>query len=271
MKAAAFGYERPKDLAEALKLLSTSESKVLAGGQSLGPMLNLRVVQPALLVDLRGIEELESFSENKDSVTLGACITHAQIEDGRVPDPTGPTIGFMREIASNIAYRAVRNCGTVGGSLAHADPAADWPSALTLLGATAVIAGPGGQRELPVEKFLTGLFETALKPGEILVAIRVPKLSARARCGYWKFCRKAGEFPQAIGGALQDPERGIARAVIGATRGAPYLISKAEFLLKNRDDAACMAAADAAGAGDDPYARQLHAVALRRAAARLLQ
>ena len=264
MKAGAFDYARPKDLAEAVRLLSTENSKILAGGQSLGPMLNLRAVQPALLVDLRAIEELKSFNEDRASVTLGACITHAQIEDGRVPDPTH---GFMREIAANIAYRAVRNRGTVGGSLAHADPAADWPSALTLLGATVVIAGPGGRRELLVEKFFTGLFDTALRAGEILVAIRVPKRSAAARYGFWKFCRKAGEFPQAIGGALADPERNEARAVIGATQGAPHLFADAESVFKHK---AFLAAADAAGAGNDPYNRQLHAVALKRAAEKAL-
>src|SRR5271156_6045123 len=138
MKACAFDYARPKDVDEALRLLAKDDAKPMAGSQSLGPMLNLRVLQPSLLVDLRFIPELKNSSEDRDCVTLGACITHAQIEDGRVPDPTG---GFMREIASNIAYRAVRNRGTVGGSLVHADPAADWPSALTLLGATALIAG----------------------------------------------------------------------------------------------------------------------------------
>ena len=256
MKSCAFDYERPKDVAEALKLLSVSESKILAGGQSLGPMLNLRVVQPALLVDLRRIEELKAFSEDKDSVTLGACVTHAQIEDGRVPDPTG---GFMREIAGNIAYRAVRNRGTVGGSLAHADPAADWPSTLMLLGAVALIAGPGGRREIAMEGFFTGLFETALTPREILVAIRIPKRSRATRYGYWKFCRKAGEFPQAIGGALRDPERDETRSIIGATSGAPKL-----FLDLNP------AAADVAAISKDAYSRQLHTVALKRAVARVL-
>jgi carbon-monoxide dehydrogenase medium subunit len=268
MKACAFDYARPKDLRDALQLLveGGENAKVAAGTQSLGPMLNLRVVQPSLLIDLRGIEELRLFSEDQDSVTLGACITHAQIEDARVPDPAR---GFMRAVASNIAYRAVRNRGTLGGSLVHADPAADWPSALTLLGAIAVIAGPGGRREVPMDRFITGLFQSILKNEEILVAVRVPKRSAAARFGYWKFCRKAGEFPQAIGAALHDPERGEARAVIGATRGAPHLVLKAESLFKKTDNNACLAAADAAGLGDDAYNRQLHAVALRRAVERL--
>jgi aerobic carbon-monoxide dehydrogenase medium subunit len=268
MKSAAFDYARPKDIADALKLLATEEARPAAGTQSLGPMLNLRVVQPRLLVDLLHIQELKSFSEDRESVTLGACVTHADIEDGRVPDATG---GFMRAIAANIAYRAVRNRGTVGGSLAHADPAADWPSALVALGATALISGKAGRRELHLDKFLTGVFETALGPGEILTAIRIPKRSARARYGYWKFCRKAGEFAQAIGAAMHDPERKEVRAVIGATGGAPFLISKAESLIRKPETHALLAAADAAGLGGDAYSRQLHAVALGRAVAKLSQ
>jgi carbon-monoxide dehydrogenase medium subunit len=253
MKSCAFDYERPKDVAGALRLLSTDNSKPLAGSQSLGPMLNLRVIQPRLLVDLRFIPELQHFSENSENVILGACITHAQIEDGRVPDPTG---GFLREVASNIAYRAVRNRGTVGGSLVHADPAADWPSTLTLLGAVALIAGPGGRREVPIEKFVTGIFETALKDGELLVAVRIPRRSKAARYGYWKFCRKAGEFPQAIGGALRDPERKETRTVVGATDGAPKLFLDLSPVIS--------------GIGKDAYARQLHAVALNRAVAKVI-
>jgi carbon-monoxide dehydrogenase medium subunit len=124
---------------------------------------------------------------------------------------------------------------------------------------------------LPLDKFLTGVFETALGPGEILTAIRIPKRSARARYGYWKFCRKAGEFAQAIGAAMHDPERKEARAVIGARGGAPFLISKAESLIRKPETHALLAAADAAGLGGDAYSRQLHAVALGRAVAKLSQ
>jgi aerobic carbon-monoxide dehydrogenase medium subunit len=252
MKPARFDYERPKDVSGALSLLK-NEAKILAGGQSLGPMLNLRIVQPPLVVDVRSIPELRGFSEDQETVTLGACITHAAIEDGRVPDPSR---GLMRHVASGIAYRAVRNRGTIGGSLSHADPAADWPSALALLGGVAIIQSPKGKREVALERFVTGLFSTALADDELLIAIRVNKLSANARWGYWKFCRKAGEFPQAIGGALHDPERGITRAVIGALRDAPHVIADARH---------CDPAAEAARLCADPYERQLHAVALRRA------
>jgi aerobic carbon-monoxide dehydrogenase medium subunit len=255
VKAPAFDFARPKDVGEALKLLAAEGAKAAAGTQSLGPMLNLRIAHPTLLVDVRGIEELRSVSENEESVTLGACVTHARIEDRRVPDPAG---GLMSAVAANISYRAVRNRGTIGGSLAHADPAADWPSLLTVLGATALIDGPKGRRAVPVEHFISGIFSTALETDELLVAIRIPKRSPRARYGYWKFCRKAGEFAQAIGAALHDPERNEARAVIGAIAGAPRLMKKLE-----------LSAADAASLSDDPYSRQLYAVALKRAVAQL--
>jgi carbon-monoxide dehydrogenase medium subunit len=257
MKAPRFDFARPKDVGEALKLLAVEGAKAAAGTQSLGPMLNLRVAHPTLLVDVRGIEELKFVAEDKDSVTLGACITHAEIEDRRVPDPTR---GLMPSVASNISYRAVRNRGTIGGSLAHADPAADWPSALTLLGAVAIIAGRRGRREVPIESFFKAIFTTALEPEELLVAIRIPKRSARARYGYWKFCRKAGEFAQAIGAALHDPERNETRAVIGAIDGPPRLMKTMPIT-----DEALRAV------GGDAYSRQLHTVALKRAFSQIAQ
>ena len=124
MKPAAFDYVRPATLPEALALLAeVAEAKVLAGGQTLGPMLNLRLAQPPLLVDITRIAELAEVAEDGDGLWLGAIITHAAIEDGRVKDPTH---GFLGKIAAGIGYRAVRTRGTIGGSLAHADPAADW-------------------------------------------------------------------------------------------------------------------------------------------------
>jgi carbon-monoxide dehydrogenase medium subunit len=252
MKAPVFDYARPTDVAEALRLLAEG-GRPAAGTQSLGPMLNLRVSHPTLLVDIRAVEELRSFSEDQGGVTLGACVTHAQIEDRRVPDPTG---GFMASVATNIAYRAVRNRGTIGGSLAHADPAADWPTALAALGASALIAGRAGRRQVPVDCFMTGIFTTVLEPDELLVGVRIPKRSPRARYGYWKFCRKAGEFAQAIGAAVRDPDSGESRAVMGAVNGPPILVADPSLL---------------PDIGDDAYSRQLHAVALKRAVAQVVQ
>jgi aerobic carbon-monoxide dehydrogenase medium subunit len=222
MKPVAFEYARPQTVAEALAMLAgRPEAKVLAGGQTLGPMLNLRLAQPGLLVDITRIAELAQVEEDGESVTLGAIVTHAAIEDGRARDPTG---GFLARVARGIAYRAVRTRGTIGGSLAHADPAADWLSCLTGLGAEVLIAGPQRRRRLPLAGFVRGAMESELEPDELITGIRVPKFSARARFGFHKICRKTGEFADAIGVVVDDPEQGVFRVVVGATRGRPLVM-----------------------------------------------
>lgn len=268
MKPVAFDYEKPADVASAVKLLAASEGmgKVLAGGQSLGPMLNLRLAQPTLLVDVRQLERLREAKTTDDALILGACTTHAAIEDGLVPDVTR---GLMRKVAADVAYRAVRNRGTIGGSLCHADPAADWVSTMMLLSAAAIVEGAGGTREIAMERFVSGAFASALAEDEILVSIRIPKLSGAARWGYYKICRKPGEFAEALAAVLVDAERGVCRAVIGATHGAPYVIADARAFIERFDERAALDAVTAAGVGDDPYERQIHYTALNRAVASL--
>jgi carbon-monoxide dehydrogenase medium subunit len=260
MKAAKFEYERPRDLGAALALLRDAggDAKLVAGSQSLGPMLNLRLAQPSLLVDVRGLPELREVRDEADAVFIGACTTHADIEDGRVPDPTQ---GFLRKVARGIAYRAVRNRGTVGGSLAHADPAADWVSAMAVLDAGIVVRGADGERTIPASQFVLGIMSTAMGEGEVLVGVRVPKLSPKARWSYWKYCRKTGEFAEGIGAFVVDPARNWWRGVMGATEGAPVVIEDARSL----DPAAVAAEAYEPGT----YEHQVHAVALKRAAAAL--
>src|SRR5690606_7563690 len=152
MKPVNFDYARPADVGAALALLADDSLsvKLMAGGQSLGPMLNMRLVQPDLLVDITGIEELKRVEERAGEIVLGGCITHADIEDLRVPDVT---CGALPSVARGIAYRAVRNRGTVGGSLTHADPSADWLSILSALGAKVTLRGPSGNRTIPVEDY----------------------------------------------------------------------------------------------------------------------
>ncbi len=128
---------------------------------------------------------------------------------------------LLAHVARGIAYRAVRNRGTVGGSLAHADPAADWLTTMAVLGATIIIQGTGGTRSCPAAAFVRGPFATALGPAELIVAIEVPRLSPAARWGYHTVCRKTGEFARAIGAAVLDERHGLARVVTGATGGAP--------------------------------------------------
>ena len=272
MKPAPFNYARPSTLAGAIALLKREDLavKLLAGGQSLGPMLNLRLAQPDLLVDITAVPDLLRVETEDDGLLIGACVTHADIEDGRVPDPTD---GVLPAVARAIAYRAVRNRGTIGGSLVHADPAADWISALAALGADAVVRGPAGQRRLPVEQFIAGAFEAALEPDELLEAIRVPRLSPRRRWGFYKFCRKSGEFAQAIGSVLYDPEGAVCRVVIGATESTPIVVPDATPLFGGRPGDGLALTFDSSHAARlldnkgirDPFERQIHLVALERA------
>jgi carbon-monoxide dehydrogenase medium subunit len=233
MKAAAFAYERPTDLGTALALMTNADgtAKIIAGGQSLGPMLNLRLVEPDLIIDISALSELKWAERRGDELVIGACVTHGDIEDSRIPDVTR---GAMQRVAGTIAYRAVRNRGTIGGSLSHADPAADWVSALSALGARVTLRSAAGTRDLLIEEFVTGALESALRPGEIVEAVRVPAMTPSARWGYIKACRKSGEFAHAIAAVLIDPELATARVVIGALAAAPVVLGDAAALFGGR-------------------------------------
>lgn len=270
MKPVAFDYERPRDLAQALSLIGGAGTKIMAGGQSLGPMLNLRLARPELVVDIRGIEALSAAELQGDRLVLGALVTHAAIEDGAVPDATN---GMMRHVAGEIAYRAVRNRGTVGGSVVHADPAADWINALAALGARVRIASAGGSRVEPISGFIRGAFTTGLMPGEILTAVEIPRLSDAAGWGYRKICRKVGEFSEATGVAVVDPARKLSRVVMGAVGGRPlFMIETARVLAEKGPVAAAEAVAAEAvrlAPALDPVSLQTHIVAVQRAIAQV--
>jgi carbon-monoxide dehydrogenase medium subunit len=272
VKPVRFEYECPSDIAAAIALAERSDLvvKFIAGGQSLGPMLNLRLAQPDMLVDLTGIAELKQVEETANALSVGACVTHADIEDGRVPDVTR---GALRSVARGIAYRAVRNRGTIGGSIAHADPSADWISCLAMLGANVLVRGRSGRRAVPIEEFVLGVFETTLLPGELVEGVTVPRLSAQARWGFYKVCRKTGEFAHAIGAVLFDPARSVCRAVIGAIQSRPVVFASACELFRGRPEAGLSVFFDqqparqaliAAGM-TDAIGQQIHLVALRRA------
>ena len=222
MKAATFDYSRARSTAHAVELLAERpDGRLIAGGQSLGPMLNLRLARPGRLIDIRECAELRQYMESSDEVVYGAAITHGEIEDGDVPDPSP---GWLRRVARNIAYRAIRNRGTIGGSLAHADPAADWPVVLAALGAEVWIEGPAGARAEPLPSFIRGPFATTLGEGEVLAAVRVPRPSPAARLGYCKLSAKRGEFAQALAVVFEDPKRDERRAVVGAIERPPLIV-----------------------------------------------
>jgi carbon-monoxide dehydrogenase medium subunit len=218
MKPATFEHAAPAAMADALTLLGKPGAKPLSGGQSLSPMMNLRLVRPATLVDVKRLPGLRGVVEAADHIRFGAATTHAEIEDGAVSDPTG---GLLPHVAHGIAYRAVRNRGTLGGSLAHADPAADWPSVMAALGATILTSA---NRRIPAKGFILAPFTTALTPGEIIRAVEVPRLPPGARWGYCKINRKIGEFAKAIGIAIESPRRLLA----GAVEGPPVMLDSLE-------------------------------------------
>jgi carbon-monoxide dehydrogenase medium subunit len=273
MKPAPFAYERPRDMGSALAAITgDGVIKIIAGGQSLGPMLNLRLVAPDVIVDITALDELKHAEVSGDDLVIGACVTHADIEDGRIPDVTR---GAMRRVAAAIAYRAVRNRGTVGGSLSHADPSADWVSAFAALGATLSLRSAGGARLIAMKDFMLGALESVLQPGEMLETVRVPAMSTSARWGYVKSCRKTGEFAHAIGAVLVDPDAARARIVIGAVEAAPIIIDDADELFGGRIDGNFMNRFDAdvadavltrAGIADAAD-RHIHVAVLRKAIA----
>ncbi|ABR91056.1 carbon monoxide dehydrogenase medium chain [Janthinobacterium sp. Marseille] len=229
MKPSAYSLSRPDDLAQATALLAEGGwgSKAVAGCQSLGAMLNLRLAQPETLLDLDAFESLRVVKDTGAAIRFGAMTTHAAIEDKRVPDPSQ---GLMPFVARGIAYRAVRNRGTLGGSLCHADPAADWVSSMPLLGATLHVLGPAGERDIAARDFMTSAYETQLTDGEILIAVSVPKRTTGMRWTYHKLCRKTGELAHAMASGMRDSSDGSERIVLGALDGAPYVLERSGLM-----------------------------------------
>ena len=223
MKPAPFSYYRATSVEDAITALSDADgmAAVLAGGQSLLPMLNLRLSPVDHLIDLRPITALSRQEETPEAICYGALTTHAAFEDGTVPDGTN---GLMRYAASQIAYRAVRNRGTLGGALALADPAADWLTTAVALDASVTLTGPDGQRYLTITEFVVGPYYTQIAEHEIIDSVVVPRRSATERWGYYKVAPKVGEYAKSLAVALVDSEKASARLVIGAWSDVPLAL-----------------------------------------------
>jgi len=225
MKAAPFDYVRPRDVPQACTALAQPgvDTAAVAGGQSLLPMLNLRVTTVDLLVDIGRLEELKAVSETATGLEIGALTTHAAIEDGKVPDLFN---GLLRRVAGQISYRAVRNHGTIGGSVALADPAADWPGCLMALGARVRIAGRNGIRIQPVAEFILDAYTTTLAAGEIVLGFEVPRPDGPLRWGFAKVARKSGAFAESIA-CVAAPGRGSpVSVVLSAAASRPLLLPR---------------------------------------------
>ena len=286
MIPASFDYHSPKTLTEAIGLLSKyrDDAKVLSGGQSLLPLLKLRLGSAGHLVDIGRVPGLEHVKEDGGYLKIGGRVRESELEHS---DLVRRKYAILADTAAVIADPLVRNLATVGGNLAHGDPANDHPATMLAVGATVVATGPKGERTIPIEKFFTGLFETALERDEILTEIRVPVPPPRSGGAYVKLERKVGDF--ATAGAAAQVTLGAGgecvRVGIGLTNAGltPIKATDAEKFLQGKkpDEATIVEAAKRAAAATDPspdrrgtveykteMARVLTARALKRAVSR---
>jgi CO/xanthine dehydrogenase FAD-binding subunit len=234
VKPAAFEYVLPGTVAETVSILEKNDgdAKILAGGQSLIPLLNMRLARPTLVVDLGGMGELDYIREKDGALAIGAMTTKRTVEDSTVVRDRQP---LLHEATRWIAHPAIRNRGTLGGSLAHADPAAEYPAVAVALDAELTVAGPGGERTLPASEFFVTYLTTALEPAEVLTEIRFPAPTNGAGWSFQEVARRHGDF--AIAGLtallkLDDSERcSDARIVLFGVGPTPTRAREAEQIL----------------------------------------
>jgi carbon-monoxide dehydrogenase medium subunit len=194
MKPAPFAYAKARSVAHALELLAHDDARLLAGGQSLIATLNMRLSHPALLVDINGVAGLDGIASKNGEVELGALVRYAQAERSAELARRAPLIALA---LPHIGHPAIRNRGTIGGSLAFADPAAELPACLVALGGELDIEGPRGRRTVKADDFFKGLFETALGARDVLTAVRLPAATASIRVGFAEFARRHGDYAMA--------------------------------------------------------------------------
>jgi aerobic carbon-monoxide dehydrogenase medium subunit len=277
VKPAPFAYAKARSLDHAIELLAGADARVLAGGQSLIATLNMRLSHPSLLVDINGIGGLDHITPKNGTVEIGALTRHAQAEHSAEIARHAPLIALAMP---QIGHPAIRNRGTIGGSIAFADPAAELPACLLALGGEIDIAGPTGRRTVKADDFFKGLFETALTPRDVLTAIRVPAAAADSRAGFAEFARRHGDYAMVGLSAYARADAGRFKDVrlaffgVGAT---PMRARKAEAPLAAGDvDAAVLALAEDIDPPDDVQAsgavkRHLAGVLLRRVARQLAE
>ena len=277
MKPAPFAYTKAKTLKEAVMLLARhkDEARLLAGGQSLIATLNMRLSAPELLIDINGIKNLNGIARKGKYVEIGALARHAQVERSDVIAKHAPLIALAMP---HIGHPAIRNRGTFGGSIAFADPAAELPACLLALGGEIDIAGPRGKRKVKADAFFRGLFETALRPQEMITAIRVPAADKTTRVGFAELARRLGDY--AIVGLAASARRngnGLAdvRLAYFGVGDTPIRAKKAEAALAGGDIEAAVKALDL-DPHDDVQAtaktkRHLAGVLLRRVAKQLME
>jgi aerobic carbon-monoxide dehydrogenase medium subunit len=275
MIPAAFEYHAPSTIDEATALLTKfgEDAKVLSGGQSLIPLMKLRLASPAHLVDINAIPGLSGIREADGFLMIGALTRESDLEESEIVRTRYP---LLHDTSKVIADPIVRNLATVGGNLAHGDPANDHPATMLALGAEIVAVGPKGERRMPIATFFTGPFETGLRPDEILVEIRVPVPPARSGGAYLKLERKVGDFATAavavqvtLGANGACEQAGIGLTNVGLT---PIKATKAEASLKGKalDESAIKQASELAAQAAEPSADLRGSVEYKKDLVRIL-
>jgi carbon-monoxide dehydrogenase medium subunit len=276
VKPAPFAYAKARSIDHALALLDGApDARVLAGGQSLVPALNMRLATPSLLVDINGLHELGNVARRNGHIEIGALVRHAQAEGSSAIAQFAP---LLAQAIPHVAHPAVRNRGTIGGSIALADPAAELPACLLALEAEIELTGRNGVRSVGAEDFFKGLFETALAPNEVLTAIRVPAARAEDRFGFAELARRHGDYALVGLAATATSDGGSSHNVRLAFFGVadrPIRARHAEAALANRDlEAAVAALTQDLSPRSDVHAsaatrRHLAGILLRRVAGQL--
>ena len=279
MKPAPFEYHCPRTLEEAISLLARhgGDAKPLAGGQSLIPAMNFRLATPSVLVDLNAIDTLAFVSQDAGGIRLGGMTRHRRLERSDTVRQYAPLVAAAMP---SVAHPAIRTRGTIGGSLAHADPAAELPAVMLALGATIVVTSSQGSRSIGADDFFTGLFSTALEPGELLTEIRVPAPDSGSGVGFEEISRRQGDFALAGAAAVvrvnDDGRCADARVALFSVADRPVLAEHGTRVLIGETPSAELirAAAETAAARDiDPpgdihassrYRRHLAGVLVRR-------
>jgi aerobic carbon-monoxide dehydrogenase medium subunit len=279
MKPPVFDYHRPTDIDQALALLHEhgDDAKVLAGGQSLIPMMNMRLAAPAVLIDINRITGLDGVEHRNGALAIGSMNRHRALELSEEVRAAQP---LLREAAGFISHVTIRNRGTIGGSLVHSDPSAEWATAGLALGAEVVLRSSGGQRRLPLADLLLGPFYTSIEPTELLTEVVVPKQPSRTGSAFLELQRNHGNFAVVSACAVLtlDAAGAVEAATIalGGVAGTPVALPDLAKLVVGRapDEAAFREVAEAVGSQIDPatdvqataeYRRQTAGVLVRRA------
>jgi carbon-monoxide dehydrogenase medium subunit len=279
MKPAAFRYHAPKTIEEAVETLAEvagEDGRVLAGGQSLVPIMAFRLARPAHLVDINGVAALKRLVVEGGKLCIGACVRHAAFHKPVVEGPLGR---LLANVVQHIAHYPIRTRGTFCGSVAHADPASEWCLVVAALDGEMVARSTAGTRVIPAREFFQGIMSTALKEDELLTEVRLPLLPADTHCGFYEFNRRAGDFALAMAVATYRLREGVMvepRVAIGSVEPQPRRVAQAEDALAGQTPgrAAFEAAADAVASAVDPlddiitgaeYRRDLSRTITRRA------